>query len=200
MGSLSYQDRTPLEVLLMIARSAGAVLIPHRDADGWVLQPRLRASPWDLPSGYMNSIVNQGIVTQLGEQYQPAPLFNAAYVSGTHYGQGVSVSRYFSGGDKPAPDLFDQGIVAHDQAKERARQIIANSGAHSLVTLTCGLPGASTAPGLIEPGDQLEYQAAGAPGQGETWRGYVLGVSISAPGSGAVNVNQTARIIRYHEH
>ena len=55
-------------------------------------------------------------------------------------------------------------------------------------------PAASTAPGLIEPGDQLEFQGA------ETWRGYVLGVSIRAPGSGAVNVNQTARVIRYHEH
>ena len=143
----------------------------------------------------MNAIVHYSQVTALGEQYQPAPLFNAAYVSGTNYGQGVDVSRYFSGGDKPAPDLFDQAVVAFDQAKERGRQIIANSGAHSLVTLTTALPAASTAPGLIEPGDQLEFQ-----GQAETWRGYVLGVSISAPDSGAVNVNQTARIIRYHEH
>ena len=32
VGSLSYQDRTPLEVLLAIARSAGAVLIPPATA------------------------------------------------------------------------------------------------------------------------------------------------------------------------
>ena len=69
----------------------------------------------------MNAIVHHGVVTTLGEQYQPAPLFNAAYVSGTNYGQGVSASRYFTGGDKPAPDLFDQAVVAFDQAKERAR-------------------------------------------------------------------------------
>ena len=92
-------------------------------------------------------------------------------------------------------DVFDQAVVAFDQAKERGRQIIANSGAHSFVTMTCPLPAASTAPGLIEPGDLLEYQGAS-----ETWRGYVLGVSINASGSGAVNVYQSARVIRYHEH
>ena len=85
-------------------------------------------------------------------------------------------------------------------SENRTPQIIANSGAHSLVTLTTALPAASTAPGLIEPGDQLEYQGQGDTGSPDRWRGYVLGISISASGSGAVNVNQTARVIRYHEH
>ena len=145
----------------------------------------------------MNAIVDWSQVTALGEQYQPAPLYNAAYVSGVSFGQGVSVSRYFSGGDKPAPDLFSGEIVALDQAKERGRQIIAASGDHSLVTLTTALPPASAAPGLIEPGDHLEYQGQTP---ADTWRGYVLGIAIEAPGSGAVAVNQTAKVIRYHEH
>jgi hypothetical protein len=132
----------------------------------------------------------------LGEQYQPAPLHNAAYVSGVHHGQGVNTSRYGTAGDLAAPDVFDAAVVAFDQAKERARQIIGGSGNHSLVSLTCHLPAASTAPGLI---DQLEYQGPSAAGEDETWRGYVLGASINAPGSGAVNLSQTVQVIRYHE-
>jgi hypothetical protein len=193
-GALNYQDKTPLEVILGIARSVGAVLIPHRATDGWVLQPRLRASPWSLDSAYMNAIVHHAGVTELGEQYQPAPLYNGAFVSGINHGQGVSVTRYGTAGDQGAPDVFDAAVVAHDQAKERGRQIIANSGNHSIATITCRLPAASTAPGLIEPGDQLEYQ-----GPTETWRGYVLGVAISAPGSGAINLYQRVQVIRYHE-
>ena len=62
---------------------------------------------------------HHGVVTALGEQYQPAPLFNAAYVSGTHYGQGVSASRYYTSGDKPAPDLFDKDIMAYVKINHR---------------------------------------------------------------------------------
>ncbi len=37
-------------------------------------------------------LLNHAVVTQLGAQYQPAPLYNAAFVSGIHHGQGVIVS------------------------------------------------------------------------------------------------------------
>jgi hypothetical protein len=48
---------------------------------------------------------------------------------------------------------------------------------------------------LIEPGDALEYQD-----RGETWRGYVLSVTINAPGRGANHIKQTAKVIRFYEH
>ena len=73
--------------------------------------------------------------------------------------------------------------------------MIAASGNHAIIDLECAIPEASTAPGLIEPGDVLQYQ-----GPAETWRGYVLGVTISAPGSGAISLKQTARVIRFYEH
>ena len=59
-------------------------------------------------------------------------------------------------GAQPARDLFSGQIVAVDQARGRGRQLIAASGNHAIVDLSCDIPEASTAPGLIEPGDVLE--------------------------------------------
>lgn len=196
-GTFVYQDKTPAEVIQGIAASAGAVLIANRTLDRWRLQPRFRASPWAIAAADPDAIVHWTQVRRQALEYRPAPLYDAAYVSGTHAGWGVEVVRSGTPGTSPAPDVFDDAVVAVDQAKERGRQLIAASGAHAIVELELALPEAMTAPGLIEPGDLLAYVGASAP---ESWRGYVLGTTLTAPGSGAALLIQTVRVIRFYEH
>jgi hypothetical protein len=144
---------------------------------------------------YADAIVHYSMVIDTSVQWQPAPLYDTVFISGINVGKGVEVTRAGQGGLLPGPDVFEEWLVATDVNKERGRQIIAASGNHALIDIITSVPESQVAPGLIEPGDVLEYQDAG-----DTWRGYVLGVSINAPGSGATNIKQTARVIRFYEH
>jgi hypothetical protein len=194
-GAFSYQGLTPIEVIKALADTAGAVVIPKKAEDGWTLKPRFPASPWAINSVYADAIVHYSMVIYKSVQWQPAPLYDTVFISGINVGKGVEVTRAGQGGLLPGPDVFEEWLVATDVNKERGRQIIAASGNHALVDIVTSVPEAQVAPGLIEPGDVLEYQDSG-----ESWRGYVLSVMINAPGSGAAQIKQTAKVIRFFEH
>lgn len=193
--SYSFQGLTPMQVIKRITSAAGAVVLAAPGADQITIQPRHPISPWALAGETMDKIIHYSLVTSLGYQFIPAQLYNAAYVSGTTHGKGVMVTRSGTGGDAPAPDTFEDWLVATEVNRERGREIIAASGNHAIVTIDLPIPENSMAPGIVLPGTMVEFQDAAA-----SWRGYTLGIDIMAPGYGPTNVKQTAKVIRYHEH
>jgi hypothetical protein len=196
--AFSYQNMAPIAVAKRIAEAAGAVLIPARDTDDLTLQPRIRISPWSLDAEPLTSIdaqIPMAMVTNLSMRYQPAALYDSVYVSGTNTGVATLVTLTGTGGTAPAPDVFDDLMTDTDVTTERARQDIAGSGGRSLYTMTLPIPEFTTAPGLVEPGMVVEIVEAF-----DTWRGYVLGTTITAPRSGAAKIEQQIQIVRFYEH
>ena len=196
--AFSYQNLAPIAVAKRIADAAGAVLIPAKSTDDLTIQPRFKVSPWSLDAEPMTSIdaqIPMGLVTGVSMQYQPAPLYDSAYISGTNAGVSTLVTLTGKAGTAPAPDVFDDLMTDTDVTTERARQVIAGSGGRGLYSLTLPIPEFDTAPGLVEPGMVVEA-VEGL----EKWRGYVLGASIKAPRSGAEKIEQTIKVVRFYEH
>ena len=196
--ALSYQKQSPIAVAKRIAETVGAIIVPAKAADSLTLKPRLRISPWGLATAANNELdaqIPMAMVTQISHDYVPAPLYNAVYCSGTSTGISALVELTGTGGTAPAPDVFDDLMTDTDAATERARQEIGASGKRGLYALTLPVPEFVQAPGLLEPGMVIETVEGT-----ETWRGYVLGVSINAPRTGAEKIEQTASIVRFYEH
>lgn len=196
--ALSYQDLAPLAVARRIAEAAGAIVVPSKNLAEIVIKPRFRISPWILDAEPLSSLdaqIPMAAVSSVASQYEPAPLYNAAYVSGTTYGLATLIELDGGGGTAVAPDIFDDLMTDTDVNTERARQAIAGSGSRGMITLVMPVPEFVEAPGLLEPGMVVEI-VEGL----ESWRGYVLGTSISAPRSGAEKIEQTVNIVRFYEH
>jgi hypothetical protein len=117
------------------------------------------------------------------------------FVSGVSAGVSIDVLRWGTAGDEPAPDVFDDLNVEAYQCKERGLSVIAASGNYEIVTLETTLPTSGT-PILIEPGMIMEYRDTAEPSN--TWRGNVLGNSISVSNPGTGRVTQTVKIERHH--
>lgn len=195
-GQLAYVDKTVMEVIKMIADAAGAIVQPALDEDEIIIKPRFPTPPWGLGSAIMDKIITAAMVRSMSEEWVPQELYNYAYVSGINTGRGTEVTRQGTAGDQPAPDVFSELQVAVEPNTARGEMIIADSGNRSQVTLEQHLNSPAVAPGLVLPGHEVEYQ----PASGSPWRGYVMAVTISAPGTGAAPVWQKITINRPLEH
>ncbi len=193
-GTFSYQHQTAMQVIVRLASTAGSVVVPSRAADSLNIQPRYPASPWAWDSATMDSIIPASLVISLSASWRPEPQYNAVYVSGTHTGVAVNVTRTGTPGDAPAPDILEDWLTATESNTERGRNELAKGGHQSITTLEIPLTDTSTAPGLIEPGQLVEVQdnTSGAIGN---WRGLCLGTSIRAEGS---RVTQSIELERHY--
>ncbi|WP_422135478.1 hypothetical protein [Endozoicomonas sp. ALD040] len=173
-GSFSYQSETAMTVVARLASTAGAVVIPSRDADQLNIKPRYPASPWNWNSATMDKIIPASMVINLSASWRPEPEYNAVYVSGTHTGVAVNVKRQGTAGDNPAPDILEDWLTETQVNTERGRNELAKSGLQSITTLEMPLTESTTVPGLIEPGQLVEVQDISG-----NWRALCLSTSIS---------------------
>ncbi|MCY1506477.1 hypothetical protein D9M68_407290 [compost metagenome] len=193
-GAFSYQDQTAMQVIARVAEAVGAVIRPARDADTLTVLPRYREAVWFWSSAIMDRIIPGEIVTEVGGEWSPQPVWNSVYVSGTTHGVAVDVRRTGTAGDQPAPDVYDDLVTATDAARSRGISEISKGGDQEIVSLPIPLfPVGGSAPGLVEPAMLCEVREPG-----ETWRGLCLATEISAAGIGAAKVTQTLRLERHH--
>lgn len=172
-GSFSYQSETAMTVVARLASTAGAVIIPSRDADQLNIKPRYPASPWSWNTATMDKIIPASMVINLSASWRPEPEYNAVYVSGTHTGVAVNVKRQGTAGDKPAPDILEDWLTETQVNTERGRNELAKAGHQSITTLEMPLTDSNTAPGLIEPGQLVEVQDVSG-----NWRGLCLSSAV----------------------
>ncbi|WP_252177185.1 hypothetical protein [Endozoicomonas sp. 4G] len=172
-GSFSYQSETAMTVIARLASTAGAVIIPSRDADQLNIKPRYPASPWSWSSATMDKIVPASMVINLSASWRPEPEYNAVYVSGTHAGVAVNVKRKGTAGDKPAPDILEDWLTETQVNTERGRNELAKGGHQSITTLEIPLTDLNIAPGLIEPGQLVEVQDVSG-----NWRALCLSSNV----------------------
>ncbi|MGI9279734.1 MAG: hypothetical protein ACR2PX_08895 [Endozoicomonas sp.] len=189
-GSFSYQSETAMTVIARLASTAGAVVIPSRDADQLNIKPRYPASPWNWGSATMDKIIPASMVIHLSANWRPEPQYNAVYVSGIHTGVAVNVKRQGTAGDYPAPDILEDWLTETQVNTERGRNELAKGGHQSITTLEMPLTDTNTAPGLIESGHLVEVQEDTG-----SWRALCLSTSVKAASGRVV---QTIELERHY--
>src|SRR5690606_29110616 len=193
-SALSYQDQTPMQVIVRIAEAVGAVVRPALAGDSISVVPRYREAVWWWASAIADRIIPAEIVGEWGSEWTPQPSWNSCYVSGTTHGVAVDVRRAGTAGNQPAPDVYDDLITATDSARHRGIAELCKGGNQEIVTRTMPLFPAEQAPGLIEPAMLCEVHEPG----GSKWKGLCLSTDISAEGVGASRVKQTIKLERHH--
>lgn len=193
-----WDSKTAMEVIAELAAAQGAIVVPDRQTDELHIKHRYKlAGPWiydDQPIEYVDAVLQDTMVISYASQWEPQPEYSAVFVSGVTDGVAVDVIRQGTAGDKPAPDIFDDLNVESHQCRERGMAAIATGGNQEIVTIETPLP-TSGAPGLIEPGQVIEYRDTQA---AITWRGNVLANKIDCGEPGTGRVIQTVKVERHH--
>lgn len=175
--AMSYQDKTPMQVIAQLAETAGGVVRPALASDEITILPRYREPVWQWSSAIMDRIIPAQMVSEWGSEWQPQPEWNSCYVSGTNHGVAVNVRRAGTAGELAAPEVYDDWMTDTQPARSRGIAEISKGGNQEIVTLNLPLFAEQTAPGLIEPAMLCEVRDVD-----ETWRGLCLSTEISAEG------------------
>ena len=198
-GAWGWDDKTAMEVIAELAEAQGAIVVPDRDTDELHIRHRYKqVGPWsydDHAIEFIDAVLQDTMVISYASEWEPKPEYNAVFVSGITDGVAVDVLRWGTAGDKAAPDIFDDLNVEAYQCQERGMAAIAAGGNQEIVTIDTILP-TSGAPGLIEPGNVIEYRDTQTPAN--TWRGNVLSNTIACGQPGTGRVTQTIKIERHH--
>lgn len=198
-GAWGWVDKTAAAVLAELADAQGCVLVPDREQDRLHLRHRYKqVGPWDYdsqPAEFVDAIVQDTMTLSYTGQWEPQPEVNSVVVSGITDGVFVNVIRTGTAGDKAADDIFDDLNVDSTQCRDRGLTALASGGDQEIVTLEVPLP-TSGAPGLIEPAQILEFRDSQDTSQ--SWRGMVLGVTVSVSKPGTARVVQTVKVERHH--
>ncbi len=186
-GAWSYQNKAPVDCIVQIARAVGARAYADRNAKLVHIDPRYPVNPWDWEDATLDKTIPVSLVRGMATQLSPQPEYNHVIVSGASHGVTVSAVIEGSGGDVSAPMITDNLITYVQAGRERARNILCNTGKQARVTLD--LPLNSTT-GLLEPGQLVEVTDT------VPWRGLVTGITVAA--SHGV-ISQSVEIERHYE-
>lgn len=190
-GAFSFYNQTPMQVVASIAGTAGAVIIPDRALDKFSIQPRYPANVWQINEATMDKIIPASMTLGFSARWTPEPAYNAVYVSGTATGVAMNVRRAGTAGDLPAADIFEDMLTDSTVNRERGRNELNKGGPQSVVTIELPLNYPATAPGLVLPGQLVEYQDGS-----HRWRGYCLSCNIEV--QSAAEVVQKIGIERHY--
>lgn len=192
-GALSYRDKTPAQVVAQIVTAAGGVMIPSMDADSWTIQPRYKSSPWQWDSVVPDTAIYIGMVRSRSGKYEPAPAYDACFVSGVSQGVSVDVQRTGSGGLNPMPDILDDLITATAPAISRGRNELAASGNKVVETLSVLIPEQGAAPGILMPGRIIKVTHDDS---AKDYVALVIANSISVQKAGGAEIYQSVTLER----
>lgn len=186
-GAWSFTG-TPLQAALRVAESVGAVVRSHRTDAQLIYAPRYPALPWAWGGAMANVQMPAAIITTDSLEPDPRPAYNAVYVGGMAQGVLGQVRRTGTAGDLLAPQVTDALITQEVAARQRGSAVLGGAGNKLTHTMTLPLLTGGTNPGLIQPGYLIEVNDIG-----QTWRGLVRGIRITA---GMPIVRQTITVER----
>jgi hypothetical protein len=169
-GAWSYQNKAPIDAIVQIARAVGARAFADRNAGLVHIAPRYPVSPWSWSTATPDKTIPLGLIRSINTQLSPQPDYNQVYVSGINQGVLVAVKRQGTEGDQPAPMITDSLITYVNAGRERGRNILANTGRQSRVTLDLPI---NEITGLLEPGQLVEVS------DDIPWRGLVTGINVT---------------------
>ena len=192
-NALSYADKTPLEVVQMIAGEGGCRVQSAPDSKVLRIIPRYNGSPWSWAATTPALAIHESIVRSFGHSWQPGPGYNGVYVSGTTQGVLCFVKRTGTDGALLAPMVTGPLITDTDVARERGRTEIAASASYTVTAIDLPLEVDPAVPGILLPGAIIEVIESR-----ETWRGQVTGCKISGARNRGLVIRQNIEVERYH--
>ncbi|MCF2909998.1 hypothetical protein L1285_16885 [Pseudoalteromonas sp. DL2-H2.2] len=171
-NSYSYDSKTPLSLLVEIAKACGAIVQPDKSQDRLTAKPRYRVPPWEwttLTDEQCDHVIDEAIVINESSEDQSTPEINCVTVLSDSTGVTTELVKSGTVGDLRANDVISPLQQDHAVNAELGRAVIANSGRQSVIDITIPL-GAGE---LIEPGDIVRYA-------GQTGLCISTGISISS--------------------
>lgn len=185
-GAWSYQNKAPIDCVVQIAKAAGARAYADRTAKLVHIDPRYPANPWDWPGETLDQTIPLSLVRSITTHLAPQPDYDHVIVSGQSHGVTVSASLFGSSGAVTAPMVTDNLITYVQAGRERARNILCNTGKQARVTLDLPL---NDSTGLLQPGQLVEVE------DNTHWRGLVTGTNITASHG---QISQSVEIERHY--
>ncbi|MFZ7338402.1 hypothetical protein ACLS0R_19435, partial [Comamonas jiangduensis] len=165
-GAYSFQG-TPLQAVMRVAESVGAVLRSHRTAEQLIVAPRYPVLPWEWADAEVQVQMPAAVIVTDELRPEPRTESNAVYVTGGPVG-GLHghVVRAGTAGNKLAPQIQDDLITHADAARMRGGWALAASGNKLMQTITMPVLTGGTNPGVLQPGQLLQVDDLDG-----TWRG-----------------------------
>jgi hypothetical protein len=170
-GAWSYQNKAPIDAIIQIAKAVGARAYADRNAKLIHIAPRYPGDPWYWDDLTPDQTIPLNLINSVSTQLTPQPYYNHVIVSGQSHGVTVTATISGSAGNVSAPMVTDNLITYVNAARERARNILSNTGKQARVTINLPL---NTVTGLLEPGQLVKVSET------TPWRGLVTGVNITA--------------------
>lgn len=170
-GAWSYQNQTPVEAIVTVAKAVGARAYSDREHPLVHIVPRYPVSPWNWATTTPDAQIPLWLSKSISTQLDPKPPYNHVYVSGENQGVLVSATRQGTAGDYPAPMVTDPLITFVGAGQEAARNILCDVGRQASVSVQLPM-NAST--GLVEPGQIVKVL------EPTPWYGLATGVEVMA--------------------
>ena len=187
----SYLEKAPLAAISELAKSVGAVIVPHQENDSFTVEPYYPISPWNWSTSPVDYTLSEAAFFTIDTEWLPQESPDSIYVYGEEIG-GVAVKCVKQGtaGLVTLPTVVDKYITDTIAGTERGRIEVAKNGFKEIVPVTTYIDGN----GIIKPQSLLEVNAIG----GGTWFGMVIGTSISIKRNGNA-VIQALQIERHYD-
>ena len=185
-GAYSYINKAPIDCIIQVAQAAGARAYADRNAKLVHIVPRYPELPWEWDTATPDKTIPFSLVRNVGKQNLTQPDYNHVIVSGQSHGVNVTATIAGTGGDITAPMVVDNLITYVNAGRERARNILCNTGKQARITLDLPL---NEITGLLEPGLLVEVEEV------TPWRGLVTGINVSA---NLGVINQQVEIERHY--
>jgi len=188
----TYLEKSPLAAIAELAESVGAVVIPHASDKSLTIEPYYPVSPWDWDITTADYNMNETEFYSMDTEWIPKQAPDSIYVYGEETG-GVAVKCVKNGtaGILTLPTVVNKYITDTVAGTERGRIEVAKAAFKEIIPVTTYVDATD---GIIKPQSLLSI----TPLSGSTWKGMVIGTSISIKRVGTAVV-QALQIERHYD-
>jgi hypothetical protein len=192
-GAWSHSG-TPLSAVQRVAESIGAIVASDRLNPMLRLLPRYPLMPWEWGGSAVAPDVQMPLASVVRDSIESrdAPAYDRVIVSGESQGVLGVVTRTGFGGTLPAQMVTDPLMTAQAAVVQRGRAVLGAGGRQSLITQELPILTGGQLPGVLDVNHLVEVVEPG-----ETWRGLVRSVTVTA---GYSVVRQSVTLERHHHH
>lgn len=189
-NTYSYSNRTPMAVINDIAKAAGCYVQSHRVNPTITVNKRLPVTTWQLAAATPDVIVPSSVIYAISGSRNSTRECNGVFVHGQTGGIAVDATRAGTDGTPRLATQVHALITAEAVGRQAAAQALSATGRHKTETLT--LPLSQPYHILLAEMGQL-WQVDEA----ESWKGQVIGISVSAERGNGHKVTQQVSLDRY---
>lgn len=192
-GVFSTAGKAPIESVNEIADMIGCMVVQDEFASTLKIVPRWPVTPWNMPTEIADVNIHDAVILTYSSRDEFNQLCNGCWVRGEQQGVSRHVKRTGTAGNVTTSDVSASLIVTDTPARLVGTAKIADTGRKERVTVS--LPVMNDLPPLVKG------MLIGVSYFGEVYKGTCDGATINATvdNDGAIDVTQTANIIRHME-